>query len=351
MGKKERKDATNTMPGVPCDERSAEPAGDVPVNMSKQEIIACLRNAQKKRTRDYDELTVAVLREAAHSNDRDLYGEAVAAVHLSLRPYENHFLITNFGLYTNSRDYEDYIQVLGEAITKELRHWDPCRGKLSTFFAPRFKKACLVFKNCGQSTMASMHYETVYMDIKKARANLEQKGIVDPSPLELRNEIALFKRAHSVQTIIKCLEMAKDVSSLDACGEFVDRTSVNPLEHVLQNEVSEQVDEVIDSMEPQYRVVLRALFNYMQDGTGDKMTNEELRERVMDYTGPVSEEWIRNVRQSAEADFRRRIRRKHLYEPRKSAKKKNEFHELGSIADDADILAALQNNADDLFPD
>ena len=317
--------------------------------MSKDEknaIIKILSNAGQKRTSDYTPEEVKAVYESANSDDHELNEASWMAVHMSLRAYEDDFL-KKFGIYKNSQDYEDYVNELFTVIMMDLKKWNPEIGALTTHLKPRFIKACILYRNTQHSTFSSTHYELVHTDIKKAVMALEQKGIYNPTPLEIRNYIAANKKVYSEQTIMNCLEQIKEISSIDASQDISDSVTVDPINQILQKERRDEIIQCIESLEPQHKIIMEIEYMICQHefATKRKVTNKMIAEEFRKRVGPASDEWIKNVRDAAERDFQHRLNN-HYYHRRA------QFNPSKFAPDDQlseDIRAAIEKDIEAVF--
>ena len=310
-----------------------------------------LQQAASLHTYEYTDKIIAAIIEASNSDDRDLMEQSWLTMHSSLRPYEDDFLKRTFGIYTSSREYEDYIQEIFVVIMTDLHRWDPSTGAPTTFFKPRFLKACIAYRNLTSSTFSSSHYDGVYSDIKKATAALEQQGIQNPTPLEIRNYIAVRKKPYSEQTIVNCLEQVKDISSLDNGREVADRRFPDPLSDIVERERADEIEACIQSLEPQHRLIMEICRKiYREDEGGRKhIANRRISEEFRNIVGPVSDDWIKNIRTAAENSFKRRYNSG--YYRKGNIASVRHFPQVDSVVRDEDIRCAIMKDMDAFFGD
>lgn len=281
--------------------------------LKKKVILDLLRKAEEQKTSDYDEETVKAVLEAAGSDDYQLNEQAWLTVHQSLRAYEDDFL-KKYGIYKTSTDYEDYVNELFIVIMTDLKKWNPSIGALTTHFKPRFTKACVNYRNIQNSTFSSTHYELVHADIKKALETLAQRGVYAPSTIEIRNEIASKKKAYSEQTIQNCMEQIKDISSIDANRDISDTAIQDPVMAIIESETKDEIMKVIEMLEPQHRLVMEVKYRIYRDGGADnkKMTTKMVADEVRRIAGTVNDEWVKNLCESANREFKHRYKNRHF---------------------------------------
>lgn len=321
----------------------------MPQNFSKEEknrLLSLLKKAETLRTYEYtDEMTQAIVT-ASRSGDKELQEQSWLTMHHSLKAYEDDFLKKLFGIYRTSQDYEDYILEMFTVIMLDLKEWDPSIGAPTTHFAPRFKKACTRFRNKQGATFTTTHYGGVYADIKKAVNALEQQGIYAPTPIDIRNYFAANNKNHSEQTIVNCLEQVKETSSFEAGREISDSSMANPIDGILIKERAKEIRECINSLEPQHRLIMEISYRVYEENESDKkkLTNKRIADEFRRLVGPVSDEWIKNIRDAAERDFRRRYSSRHF--KTSSQINVNNFLQMDSLATDEDIRKALMEDID-----
>ena len=316
--------------------------------MKREKIIELLSAAGEEKTSDYSKETCDAILEAVKSNDKTLSGLACLTVHQSLRSYEDNIL-KHFGVFKTSQDYDDYVNELFIVILSDLSKWDPAIGAITTHFKPRFVKACIAYRNSQGSTFSSTHYELVYSDIKKAKEALQQEGVTDPTPLELRNQIALTKKTYSEQTIINCLEQVKDVSSMDVGYDTYESVGADPIIKMIEQESKDEIMRCILSLEPQHRVIMQIEYTICQsEGLGKKkVTNRLIADEFRRIIGPASDEWIKNIRDAAERDFQHRYNTKR-YRTRARVNL-SQFNLDEYTKTDMDIRNAIKKDIDGFF--
>ena len=318
--------------------------------MSRKEIISFLERAASIRTSDYTPEMIQAVQTAALSDDPELYQYCCLAVHKSLKKYENSIL-KRFGVSPGSQDYEDYLQELFIVILEDMKYWDSSKGALTTHFVNRFKKACISTRNEQHSTFSSTHYELVHADIKRAVEVLEQNGVHSPTPLEIRNQIALMKKEYSEQTIINCMEQIKDVSSIDANRDIADGITTDPIYQVIAQEKKDDILRCIASLEPQHRLIMEIEYKICQaePNSNRKVANRLIAEEFRNIVGPASDEWIKNIRDAAEREFQHRYQTEKYY-TQKQVQVSNYMSTEYILLED-DIRRAISEDVNALFAD
>lgn len=319
--------------------------------MTKKQILDLLRIAATKKTYEYtSEMNEAIVK-AANSKDHALQEQAWITMHTSLRAYEDDFLKKMFGVYRTTQGYEDYLHELFLVIMLDLKKWDPKKGAPTTHFQGRFKKACIKYRN-GSSTLSSTHYEAVYTDIKKATEALAQEGVYAPSQIDFRNYLNAHGKNYSEQTISKCLDQVKELSSYEAGKETSDPVIANPIDFILRKELTDEIKKIIASLEPQHRLILEICCRVYRESDCDKgtITTKKIAEEFRRLVGPVSDEWIKNVRDAAERDFKRKYQRyiNSKYKPHAKKEDVYTFRNVDSRLEDEDARVAFEEYLDQL---
>ena len=138
--------------------------------------------------------------------------------------------------------------------------------------------------------------ETINQINKIIREHLQKDG-KEPDVSVIAKEVGL-----SVDKVKQVIKITKEPISLEApigseddgkFGDFVeDRNSLSPMDHILKDDLKEQIDEVLDQLNDREKAVIRMSFGLMDDESD--RTLEEIGKELN-----VTRERVRQIESSA----------------------------------------------------
>ncbi|XTO86053.1 sigma-70 family RNA polymerase sigma factor [Campylobacter coli] len=138
--------------------------------------------------------------------------------------------------------------------------------------------------------------ETINQINKIIREHLQKDG-KEPDVSVIAKEVGL-----SVDKVKQVIKITKEPISLEApigseddgkFGDFVeDRNSLSPMDHILKDDLKEQIDEVLDQLNDREKAVIRMRFGLMDDESD--RTLEEIGKELN-----VTRERVRQIESSA----------------------------------------------------
>ena len=138
--------------------------------------------------------------------------------------------------------------------------------------------------------------ETINRINKINRKYLQEEG-KEPDVSTIAKEVGL-----SVDKVKQVIKITKEPISLEApigneedgkFGDFVeDRTSLSPMDHILKNDLKEQIDDVLDQLNDREKAVIRMRFGLLDDESD--RTLEEIGKELN-----VTRERVRQIESSA----------------------------------------------------
>ncbi|MFL1706477.1 RNA polymerase sigma factor RpoD [Campylobacter sp. MOP7] len=138
--------------------------------------------------------------------------------------------------------------------------------------------------------------ETINRINKINRKYLQEEG-KEPDVSVIAKEVGL-----SVDKVKQVIKITKEPISLEApigneedgkFGDFVeDRSSLSPMDHILKNDLKEQIDEVLDQLNEREKAVIRMRFGLLEDESD--RTLEEIGKELN-----VTRERVRQIESSA----------------------------------------------------
>lgn len=138
--------------------------------------------------------------------------------------------------------------------------------------------------------------ETINRINKVTRKHLQENG-KEPDIETIAEEVGL-----SIDKVKNVIKITKEPISLEApigneddgkFGDFVeDRNSVSPMEHILKNDLKDQIDEVLEQLNEREKTVIRMRFGLLDDESD--RTLEEIGKELV-----VTRERVRQIESSA----------------------------------------------------
>lgn len=202
--------------------------------------------------------------------------------------------------YTNrGLPFLDLIQEGNIGLMKAVDKFEYKRGyKFSTYATWWIRQAISrAIADQARTIRIPIHMiETINQINKIVREHIQKHG-KEPDVAMLAKEVGL-----SVDKVKQVIKITKEPISLEApigneddgkFGDFVeDRGSLSPMEHILRNDLKDQIDEVLDQLNEREREVIRMRFGLMDDESD--RTLEEIGTKLN-----VTRERIRQIESSA----------------------------------------------------
>ncbi len=202
--------------------------------------------------------------------------------------------------YTNrGLPFLDLIQEGNIGLMKAVDKFEYKRGyKFSTYATWWIRQAISrAIADQARTIRIPIHMiETINQINKIVREHIQKHG-KEPDVAMLAKEVGL-----SVDKVKQVIKITKEPISLEApigneddgkFGDFVeDRGSLSPMEHILRNDLKDQIDEVLDQLNEREREVIRMRFGLMDDESD--RTLEEIGTKLN-----VTRERVRQIESSA----------------------------------------------------
>lgn len=202
--------------------------------------------------------------------------------------------------YTNrGLPFLDLIQEGNIGLMKAVDKFEYKRGyKFSTYATWWIRQAISrAIADQARTIRIPIHMiETINQINKIVREHIQKYG-KEPDVAMLAKEVGL-----SVDKVKQVIKITKEPISLEApigneddgkFGDFVeDRGSLSPMEHILRNDLKDQIDEVLDQLNEREREVIRMRFGLMDDESD--RTLEEIGTKLN-----VTRERVRQIESSA----------------------------------------------------
>lgn len=202
--------------------------------------------------------------------------------------------------YTNrGLPFLDLIQEGNIGLMKAVDKFEYKRGyKFSTYATWWIRQAISrAIADQARTIRIPIHMiETINQINKIVREYLQKHG-KEPDVAMIAKEVGL-----SVDKVKQVIKITKEPISLEApigneddgkFGDFVeDRGSLSPMDHILRNDLKDQIDEVLDQLNDRERAVIRMRFGLMDDESD--RTLEEIGKELN-----VTRERVRQIESSA----------------------------------------------------
>ncbi|HEC0838871.1 RNA polymerase sigma factor RpoD [Campylobacter coli] len=202
--------------------------------------------------------------------------------------------------YTNrGLPFLDLIQEGNIGLMKAVDKFEYKRGyKFSTYATWWIRQAILrAIADQARTIRIPIHMiETINQINKIIREHLQKDG-KEPDVSVIAKEVGL-----SVDKVKQVIKITKEPISLEApigseddgkFGDFVeDRNSLSPMDHILKDDLKEQIDEVLDQLNDREKAVIRMRFGLMDDESD--RTLEEIGKELN-----VTRERVRQIESSA----------------------------------------------------
>ncbi|ECP8552023.1 RNA polymerase sigma factor RpoD [Campylobacter jejuni] len=202
--------------------------------------------------------------------------------------------------YTNrGLPFLDLIQEGNIGLMKAVDKFEYKRGyKFSTYATWWIRQAISrAIADQARTIRIPIHMiETINQINKIIREHLQKDG-KEPDVSVIAKEIGL-----SVDKVKQVIKITKEPISLEApigneddgkFGDFVeDRNSLSPMDHILKDDLKEQIDEVLDQLNDREKAVIRMRFGLMDDESD--RTLEEIGKELN-----VTRERVRQIESSA----------------------------------------------------
>ncbi|KGI57310.1 RNA polymerase sigma factor RpoD [Campylobacter sp. MIT 97-5078] len=202
--------------------------------------------------------------------------------------------------YTNrGLPFLDLIQEGNIGLMKAVDKFEYKRGyKFSTYATWWIRQAISrAIADQARTIRIPIHMiETINQINKIVREYLQKEG-KEPDVSFIAKEVNL-----SVDKVKQVIKITKEPISLEApigneddgkFGDFVeDRASLSPMDHILKNDLKEQIDEVLDQLNDRERAVIKMRFGLMDDESD--RTLEEIGKELN-----VTRERVRQIESSA----------------------------------------------------
>ncbi|EAK0817650.1 RNA polymerase sigma factor RpoD [Campylobacter lari] len=202
--------------------------------------------------------------------------------------------------YTNrGLPFLDLIQEGNIGLMKAVDKFEYKRGyKFSTYATWWIRQAISrAIADQARTIRIPIHMiETINQINKIIREYLQKEG-KEPDVSIIAKEVGL-----SIDKVKQVIKITKEPISLEApisneddgkFGDFVeDRTSISPMDHILKDDLKEQIDEVLDQLNDREKAVIRMRFGLMDDESD--RTLEEIGKELN-----VTRERVRQIESSA----------------------------------------------------
>lgn len=202
--------------------------------------------------------------------------------------------------YTNrGLPFLDLIQEGNIGLMKAVDKFEYKRGyKFSTYATWWIRQAISrAIADQARTIRIPIHMiETINQINKIIREHLQKNG-KEPDVSVIAKEVGL-----SVDKVKQVIKITKEPISLEApigneddgkFGDFVeDRNSLSPMDHILKDDLKEQIDEVLDQLNDREKAVIRMRFGLMDDESD--RTLEEIGKELN-----VTRERVRQIESSA----------------------------------------------------
>ncbi|EJE1732063.1 RNA polymerase sigma factor RpoD [Campylobacter jejuni] len=202
--------------------------------------------------------------------------------------------------YTNrGLPFLDLIQEGNIGLMKAVDKFEYKRGyKFSTYATWWIRQAISrAIADQARTIRIPIHMiETINQINKIIREHLQKDG-KEPDVSVIAKEVSL-----SVDKVKQVIKITKEPISLEApigneddgkFGDFVeDRNSLSPMDHILKDDLKEQIDEVLDQLNDREKAVIRMRFGLMDDESD--RTLEEIGKELN-----VTRERVRQIESSA----------------------------------------------------
>ncbi len=202
--------------------------------------------------------------------------------------------------YTNrGLPFLDLIQEGNIGLMKAVDKFEYKRGyKFSTYATWWIRQAISrAIADQARTIRIPIHMiETINQINKIIREHLQKDG-KEPDVSVIAKEVGL-----SVDKVKQVIKITKEPISLEApigneddgkFGDFVeDRNSLSPMDHILKDDLKEQIDEVLDQLNDREKAVIRMRFGLMDDESD--RTLEEIGKELN-----VTRERVRQIESSA----------------------------------------------------
>lgn len=202
--------------------------------------------------------------------------------------------------YTNrGLPFLDLIQEGNIGLMKAVDKFEYKRGyKFSTYASWWIRQAISrAIADQARTIRIPIHMiETINQINKIIREHLQKDG-KEPDVSVIAKEVGL-----SVDKVKQVIKITKEPISLEApigneddgkFGDFVeDRNSLSPMDHILKDDLKEQIDEVLDQLNDREKAVIRMRFGLMDDESD--RTLEEIGKELN-----VTRERVRQIESSA----------------------------------------------------
>ncbi|WP_300702770.1 RNA polymerase sigma factor RpoD [uncultured Campylobacter sp.] len=202
--------------------------------------------------------------------------------------------------YTNrGLPFLDLIQEGNIGLMKAVDKFEYKRGyKFSTYATWWIRQAISrAIADQARTIRIPIHMIETINQINKIIREYLQKNGKEPDVMTIAKEVGL-----SVDKVKQVIKITKEPISLEApigneddgkFGDFVeDRSSLSPMEHILKNDLKEQIDDVLDQLNDREKAVIRMRFGLMDDESD--RTLEEIGKELN-----VTRERVRQIESSA----------------------------------------------------
>jgi len=202
--------------------------------------------------------------------------------------------------YTNrGLPFLDLIQEGNMGLMKAVDKFEYKRGyKFSTYATWWIRQAISrAIADQARTIRIPIHMIETINQINKIIREYIQKDGKEPDVAVIAKEVGL-----SIDKVKQVIKITKEPISLEApigneddgkFGDFVeDRNSLSPIDHILKDDLKEQIDEVLDQLNDREKAVIRMRFGLMEDESD--RTLEEIGKELN-----VTRERVRQIESSA----------------------------------------------------
>ena len=225
------------------------------------------------------------LHKKLHSDDETLQQEARNAFFDEIAPFIGHIIKTKYSSFLS--EYDDLFQEGSVAVLEDLNNYDPERGALTTFFAPRIRNR-ISNAVTEKVNKTNRYYAKKMKAVKEALQYFESQGLT-PSVSDIQIRTGL-----SMKSVSETLDFIKrvDMSYTSETEPIVPRESTSddtPEKALLESEKKEVLYDALATLPEKERVIICYRFG---------LNEEEAHSiaKTAEYTGITEQEVTKLIR-------------------------------------------------------